>query len=86
MTKWTAAGAEIVLGELHRRLMLLSAMQELTENPTTDELHDLQPLFDEGLWIFGTEYEAVDFRSNRGINGVIRDFFASKQGAGPVPR
>lgn len=39
-----------------------------------DELHDLQPLFEKGLWIFGPEYEAVDFRSNRGMAHVIKKF------------
>ena len=42
--------------------------------PHADELHDLQPLFERGLWIFGPEYEAVDFRSNRGLAEVIGKF------------
>ncbi len=45
-----------------------------SRNPLADELHDLQPLFERGLWIFGPEYEAVDFRSNRGLAEVIGKF------------
>ena len=26
-----------------------------------DELHDLQPLFERGLWVFGPEYEGIQF-------------------------
>ena len=72
MQEWTASNAEIVLGELRRRLDLIRQLQELVDTATTDELHDLQPLFALGLWIFGPEYEAVDFTSNRAMATVIR--------------
>jgi hypothetical protein len=74
MQQWTASNAEIVLDELDRRLKLIDRMERLVENPLADELHDLQPLFERGLWIFGPEYEAVDFRSNRGLAEVIGKF------------
>jgi len=74
MQQWTASNAEIVLNELERRLNLIERMEKLVENPLADELHDLQPLFERGLWIFGPEYEAVDFRSNRGLAEVIGKF------------
>lgn len=74
MQQWTASNAEIVLNELDRRLKLIDRMEKLVENPLADELHDLQPLFERGLWIFGPEYEAVDFRSNRGLAEVIGRF------------
>jgi hypothetical protein len=74
MQQWTASNAEIVLNELDRRLKLIDRMEKLVENALADELHDLQPLFERGLWIFGPEYEAVDFRSNRGLAEVIGRF------------
>jgi hypothetical protein len=74
MTQWTASNAEIVLDELQRRLRLIEKMQSLVESPLADELHDLQPLFERGLWIFGPEYEAVDFRSNRTLSQIIGKF------------
>jgi len=74
MLQWTALDAELVLSELHKRLALIEKLQNLVHNTQTDELHDLQPLFEKGLWIFGPEYEAVDFRSNRGMAHVIRKF------------
>ena len=63
MQKWTATNAEIVLNELEHRLRLIKRLQELVDSPKADELHDLQPLFERGLWMFGVEYEAIDFRS-----------------------
>tara|TARA_R110002167_G_scaffold77944_8_gene216085 strand:- start:14770 stop:16791 length:2022 start_codon:yes stop_codon:yes gene_type:complete len=74
MQQWTASNAEIVLNELDRRLKLIERMEKLVENPHADELHDIQPLFERGLWIFGPEFEAVDFRSNRGLSEVIGKF------------
>lgn len=74
MQQWTASNAEIVLNEFDRHLKLIDRMEKLVENPLADELHDLQPLFERGLWIFGPEYEAVDFRSNRGLAEVIGKF------------
>jgi plasmid stabilization system protein ParE len=74
MQKWTATNAEIVLNELEKRLSLIKELSALVESSKTDELHDLQPLFERGLWMFGTEYEAVDFRSNRGLATIVRDF------------
>lgn len=74
MQQWTASNAEIVLNELQQRLKLITRMQALVASPLADELHDLQPLFERGLWIFGPEYEAVDFRSNRGLSEVIGKF------------
>ena len=73
MQKWTATNAEIVLNELEHRLRLIKRLHELVESPKADELHDLQPLFERGLWMFGVEYEAIDFRSNRGLSTIVRD-------------
>jgi Histidine kinase-, DNA gyrase B-, and HSP90-like ATPase len=79
MQRWTATNAEIVLGELERRLTVLKDLQELIRDKGADELHELQPLFERGLWMFGPEYEAVEFTSNRSMNTVVREFF-QKQG------
>jgi len=74
MQRWTASSAEVILNELDRRLKLIERMEKLVENPLADELHDIQPLFERGLWIFGPEFESVDFRSNRGLAEVIGKF------------
>ncbi len=61
MQQWTASNAEIVLNELDRRLKLIDRMEKLVENPLADELHDLQPLFERGLWIFGQSTKPLIF-------------------------
>jgi hypothetical protein len=78
MQKWTASNAEIVLSELERRLAVIRQMQELIRDRNSDEVHDLQPVFERGLWIFGPEYESVEFTSNRGMTHVVQEFFGRK--------
>jgi hypothetical protein len=80
MEQWTASNAEVVLNELDRRIKLILQLQTLVRDKNTDEVHDLQPLFERGLWMFGPEYESVEFSSNRGMAHVVRGFF-SKRGA-----
>lgn len=72
MREWTASNAEVVLNELGRRLKLITDLEKLVGVATTDELHDLQPLFARGLWMFGPEFESTDFTSNRSMVTVIR--------------
>jgi hypothetical protein len=81
MQKWTASNAEIVLSELERRLAVIRDLQRLIRDRNTDEVHDLQPVFERGLWIFGPEYESVEFTSNRGMTHVVQDFFGRKDTA-----
>ncbi|MCA9440894.1 MAG: ATP-binding protein [Candidatus Omnitrophica bacterium] len=81
MQEWTASAAEVVLSELQRRLNLIEQLQRLVHAKDSDELHDLHPLFEKGLWIFGPEYDAVEFTSNRGIASVIRNHFGTPESA-----
>ncbi len=75
MSQWSASNATVVLNELGERLTLLSKLQILVNDKKSDEVHDLQPLFERGLWMFGPEFESIDFRSNRGMAEVIQNFF-----------
>jgi len=81
MEQWTAGNAEVVLGELDRRIKLIMQLQSLIRSKNTDEVHDLQPLFERGLWMFGPEYESVEFTSNQGMAHVVREFFQRRGAA-----
>lgn len=75
ISTWTADNARLALGELDHRLRVITELEALAHSAKADELHDLQPVFERGLWMFGPEYEAIDFRSNRTLATVVRDFF-----------
>lgn len=78
LDEWDIMDAKMVLDELRDRLEIIKKMESLVEDPKTDELHELQPLFEHGLWIFGPEYESIDFLSNKTLATVIKTFFDKK--------
>jgi hypothetical protein len=77
LEEWSITDAKEVLDELQWRLALIQKLDSLIGNPDTDELHDLQPLFNEGLWIFGPEFEGVRYFSNRTLLTIVKDLFNS---------
>ncbi len=78
LAQWSVQDARIVLGELDHRLKLIERLEQLAEDPSSDELHEIQPLFERGLWIFGPEYESIHFASNSTLLNVIRNLLESK--------
>ncbi|NOT93822.1 ATP-binding protein [Ferruginibacter sp.] len=75
LNKWNIDLAKIVLDELEYRLKLLEQLRIKVKNDNTDEVQELQPLFHRGLWIFGPEYETIDYTSNEGMKSVIQKLF-----------
>lgn len=73
LDRWSVHEARVVLGELERRLKIIEKLELLVDDPSSDELQDIQPLFERGLWIFGPEYESIHFTSNQTLLTVIRD-------------
>ena len=78
VNRWDIEEAKVVLDLLGERLDLIEKMRELVEDPNTDELHQLQPLFKRGLWIFGPGYERIDFTSNEKLTTVLTKLFEKK--------
>jgi hypothetical protein len=78
LSKWDISFAKLVLDEIEFRLELIEKLHyRIFEQKHVDELHDLQPLFHNGLWIFGPRYETIEYTSNRGMTKVIQDLFKS---------
>lgn len=75
LNKWSVAEMRVILDELYARLELIKRLEEATENPQSDELHDIQPLFERGLWIFGPEFESVEYTSNKSLKTVIEQLW-----------
>lgn len=75
LDQWSIFEAKEVLRELYWRLDLIQKMENLVDNPGTNELHELQPLFETGLWIFGPEYEGIQYLSNKTLATILKEFF-----------
>lgn len=72
---WSIWELKIVHDELNRRMNVVKELQQLVNNPQTDELHRLQPLFKDNLWMFGPEYDSCAFQSNKTITTILREMF-----------
>jgi hypothetical protein len=77
LEEWSVSDIKRVLGELRYRLDLIAQLEKLVDDAHADELHDLQPLFERGLWMFGPEFESINFISNRTLAKVVETFFES---------
>jgi len=77
LDEWSVSDVRKIMNELKWRLELISKLEPLVDNANADELHDLQPLFERGLWIFGPEFESISFTSNRTLATVVKTFFVS---------
>jgi hypothetical protein len=74
MKSWDASHAQIILDLIDRRLKVIERLERISAKHTTDEVHELLPIFTGGLWIFGPEFESPEFIANRSITTVIREF------------
>jgi hypothetical protein len=72
---WTLDMAKVVLDEIGRRLKLVDELRVRINDKNTQEVQDLQPLFEKGLWIFGPEFETIEYTSNEGMTRVVQDLF-----------
>jgi hypothetical protein len=77
LTNWTVRTAKIALDEVQGRLKLIEELDQKLRDETLSEVGDLQPLFERSLWVFGPEFESLEFTSNRGMSEVIRRIFGA---------
>ena len=75
---WSINEARVVLDLIHSRIELIKELEQKSNKPTTLELEELQPLFEKGLWIFGPEYESIEFTSNKGLATVAIELLGKK--------
>jgi hypothetical protein len=76
---WTVRTAKIALDEVQSRLRLIEELDVKLRDRASDEVQDLQPLFDSALWVFGPEFESIEYTSNRGMTEVIRKLFGGSE-------
>ena len=82
LEEWTVDMAKIVLDEIRGRMKLIEELRIKTALDSTLEVQELQPLFRQGLWIFGPEFETIHFTSNEGMTSVIQDLFGKQDTKG----
>ena len=79
LTDWDITSAKAVLDEIETRLLLIEELRRKIHDKNTLEVQELQPLFNKGLWIFGPEFESIEYTSNQGMTTVIQDLLGGKE-------
>ncbi|MFW6106902.1 MAG: ATP-binding protein [bacterium] len=79
---WTLDMAKLVLDEIGRRLELIEELRSRILDKKTQEVQELQPLFERGLWIFGPEFETIEYTSNEGMTRIVQDLFKRREMTG----
>ncbi len=82
LKEWTIGMAKLVLDEIQNRLKLIGELREKLKEVGVDEVHELQPLLERGLWMFGAQFESIEFTSNKGMTNVIKTIFRDEGGKG----
>ena len=82
LKEWTIGMAKLVLDEIQNRLKLIGELRTKLKVVGIDEIHELQPLFERGLWMFGAQFESIEFTSNKGMTNVIKTVFKDEGGKG----
>jgi len=82
LKEWTIGMAKLVLDEIQNRLRIIGELRTKLKQVGVDEVHELQPLFERGLWMFGAQFESIEFTSNKGMTNVIKTIFKDGGGKG----
>lgn len=79
LVDWNVRSAKLALDEILSRLKLIEELDRKLRDENADEVGELQPLFDRSLWVFGPEFESLEFTSNRGMTEVIRKLWGLEE-------
>lgn len=86
LSRWSARMATLVLNEVECRLRLIAELRGKLDVVGVDEVQELQPVFERGLWMFGPQFESAEFTANQGMTKVIQRLFKDRSGSGSRSR
>lgn len=78
LSDWSVKDALRVLDEIDDRLRVVEAISRLSADRSTDELHTLHPLLLRSRWIFGPEYESMEYSSNSTLRNVAKQLWGQQ--------
>lgn len=67
LTEWTVSMAKEVLDEIQWRLLVIDKLKKIIDKKDALEVQELQPCIEKSLWIFGPEFESIEYTSNESI-------------------
>lgn len=79
LAEWSIFDVKTVLDEIDGRIKVINAIEKLCNDKTINELHILHPLITQAKWLFGIEYDNLNYTSNKTISTVIKQFFNNER-------
>ena len=79
LDEWSVSDIKDVLDEIDRRLKVINAIEQLCSNPSTDELHVLHPLVSQAKWLFGIEYDNMNYTFNKALTTVLHNILKGQR-------
>ena len=77
LADWSVKDALRVLDEIDDRLSVIEVIARLADDPDTDELHTLHPLILRSRWLFGPEFESMEYCSNMTLRSVAKQLWGN---------
>jgi hypothetical protein len=78
LSAWTVRDALTVLEEIDGRVHVLEAIERLSSDPATDELHTLHPLITQARWLFGPEFDSPEYTANVTLSTAVRKLLGKR--------
>lgn len=72
---WGIDMAKVILDEIQGRLKTIAEFKLKMDINEIDEVHELQVLFNNSLWMFGPQFESIEYTSNKGITHALKHLF-----------
>ena len=76
---WGVDMAKVILDEIGGRIKTIAEFKLKMDVPKIDEVHELQVLFEKSLWMFGPQFESIEFTSNKGMTYALQNLFKKQQ-------
>lgn len=83
---WGVDMAKVVLDEIQGRLKTIAEFKLKMDVLKIDEVHELQVLFNNSLWMFGPQFESIEYTSNKGMTHALKHLFKADNIKGSLNR
>lgn len=78
LDEWSVEDAAKVLDEVGRRLRVVELIEKLMSDKEADELATLHPLVLNARWLFGPEYDSMEYASNVTMRTAMKQVFGQQ--------
>lgn len=82
LNDWGIDMAKVALDEIQGRLRTIAEFKLKMDIRNIDEVHELQVLFNNSLWMFGPQFESIEYTSNKGMTYALKHLFKQPDSKG----